>query len=137
MAGPFEGAPLSIVAITAAKVGPFDLGTVVVHLPLQIDPESAAVSVTGSAGQIPHIIDGIVIHVRDIRVYIDRPNFTLNPTNCNPMSFSATIIGSGTSFTDPADADPVTVQAPPRPPTARPSRSTPPSTSPHRAKPPN
>ena len=25
---------------------------------------------------IPHIIDGIVIHVRDIRVYIDRPAFT-------------------------------------------------------------
>jgi hypothetical protein len=32
MAGPFEGAPFSIAAITSAKVGPFDLGTVVVHL---------------------------------------------------------------------------------------------------------
>ena len=38
MAGPFEGAPFSIVAITSAKVGPFDLGTVVVHLPLQHQP---------------------------------------------------------------------------------------------------
>ena len=113
MAGPFEGAPFSIAAITSAKVGPFDLGTVVVHLPLQINPTTAAVSIpAGAADQIPHIIKGIVIHIRDIRVSIDRPNFTLNPTNCNPMTFSATVIGSGASFTDPADEDPVTVTDP-------------------------
>lgn len=110
MAGPFEGAPFSIVSVTSAKVGPFDLGTVIVHLPLQIDPITAAVSVpAGAADQIPHIIDGIVIHVRDIRVYIDRSHFTLNPTNCDPMSFSATVIGSGASFTNPSDDQPVTV----------------------------
>ena len=113
MAGPFEGAPFSLVVVTAAKVGPFDLGTVVVHLPLQIDPVSAAVSVpAGVADQIPHIIDGIVIHVRDVRVYIDKPNFTLNPTSCARMAFSATVIGSGASFTNPADDDPVTVSDP-------------------------
>ncbi|HTC60921.1 MAG TPA: hypothetical protein VK691_12505 [Solirubrobacteraceae bacterium] len=113
MAGPFEGAPFSIVAITSAKVGPFDLGTVVVHLPLQIDPITAAVSVpAGASDQIPHIIDGIIIHVRDIRVYIDRPNFTINPTNCDPMRFSATVIGSGASFTNPDDDQPVGVTDP-------------------------
>jgi uncharacterized repeat protein (TIGR01451 family) len=113
MAGPFEGAPFSIAAITSAKVGPFDLGTVVVHLPLQINPVTAAVSVAaGGSDQIPHIIDGIIIHVRDIRVYIDRPNFTLNPTSCNKASFSATVIGSGASFTNPADDMPVTVTDP-------------------------
>ena len=113
MAGPLEGAPFSIVAITSAKVGPFDLGTVVVHLPLQINPVSAAVSVpAGVADQIPHIIDGIVIHVRDIQVYINRPDFTLNPTNCDRMMLSATVIGSGTSFTNPMDGDAVTVEDP-------------------------
>ena len=101
LAGPFEGAPFSIAAITSAKVGPFDLGTVVVHLPLFINPETAAVSIpAGAANQIPHIIDGIVIHVRDIRVYIERQDFMLNPTNCNPMTFSATVIGGGA---DPAN----------------------------------
>jgi uncharacterized repeat protein (TIGR01451 family) len=110
MAGPFEGAPFSIVSISSAKVGPFDLGTVVVHLPLEINPETAAVSVApGGLDQIPHIIAGIVIHVRDIRVYIDRPNFTLNPTSCSRMTFGATVIGSGASFTSPADDFPVTV----------------------------
>ena len=110
MAGQFEGAPFSIVAVTSAKVGPFDLGTVVVHLPLQINPQTAVVSVPpGPADQIPHIIHGIVVHVRDIRVYIDRPSFTLNPTNCDPMSISATVIGSGANYANTADQDPVTV----------------------------
>ncbi len=110
MAGPYEGAPFSVVAITSADVGPFDLGTVVVHLPLMIDPETAAVSIpSGQADQIPHIIKGILIHVRDIRVYIDRPNFALNPTSCDPQTFAATVIGGGADPANPADNDPVTV----------------------------
>ncbi len=104
MGGPFEGAPFSVVAITSAKVGPFDLGTVIVHLPLNIDPVTAQVSIpAGAADQIPHIIKGIVVHVRDIRVYVDKPNFTLNPTNCNPLTFGASVIGSGQNFVSPAD----------------------------------
>ncbi len=113
MAGPFEGAPFSIAAITSAKVGPFDLGTVVVHLPLFINPETATVSIpAGAADQIPHIIKGIVIHVRDIRVNVDRKDFSLNPTNCNPQTFSATVIGGGADPTNPHDNDPVTVNSP-------------------------
>ncbi len=109
LAGPYEGAPFSIAAITSAKVGPFDLGTVVVHLPLLINPETAAVSIpSGAANQIPHIIDGIIIHVRDIRVYIERPDFMINPTSCNPMTFSATVIGGGADPTNPADNTPAT-----------------------------
>ncbi len=113
LAGPFEGAPFSIVAVTSSHVGPFDLGTVVVHLPLQINPETAAVTIPpGPADQIPHIIKGIVVHLRTIRVYIDRPDFTINPTSCQPMRYTATIIGSGASFTNPNDDIPVTVSDP-------------------------
>jgi hypothetical protein len=113
MAGPYNGAPFSIVAITSAKVGPFDLGTVVVREALKIDPVTAAVTVDASASDpIPHIIKGIVIHVRDIRVYVDRPSFTLNPTSCSPMTFSATVSGSGANFASSADDVPVTVSDP-------------------------
>ena len=49
-------------------------------LPLKIDPVTAAVTVPqGAPDQIPHIIDGIVIHVRDIRVYVDRPRLHAEP----------------------------------------------------------
>jgi hypothetical protein len=110
MAGPYNGAPFSVVSITSAKVGPFDLGTVVIRFALEINPETAVVTVDAKASDpIPHIIDGIVIHVRDIRVYVDRPEFMINPTNCDPLSFAATVDGAGADFTNPADQVPVTV----------------------------
>jgi hypothetical protein len=43
LAGPYHGSALSLVSITAARVGPFDLGTVVVRLAFKIDPETAEV----------------------------------------------------------------------------------------------
>jgi hypothetical protein len=110
MAGPYNGAPFSIAAITSAKVGPFDLGTVVVREALVINPETAVVTVDAKASDpIPHIIDGIVIHVRDIRVYIDRSQFMINPTNCDPLSFAATVTGAGADPANPADQAPVTI----------------------------
>ena len=101
LAGSFHGAPLSIVSVTSADVGPFDLGTVVLRFGLNIDPLTAKVNVSPTSSEpIPTIIDGIVTHVRDIRVYIDRPNFILDPTSCNPMTISSTLKApSGASAT--------------------------------------
>jgi len=113
LGGPYEGAPFSIVSISAAKVGPFDLGTVVVHLPLNVDPTTARVSIPqGLPDQIPHIIDGIVVHVRDIQISIDREHFTINPTSCARKTISATVYGSGQNFTSPADDVPATTTTP-------------------------
>jgi hypothetical protein len=92
LAGPYNDDPFSLVSVTSAVVGPFDLGTVVIRLGLKIDPHTAQVGIDPSASEpIPRIIDGIVIHVRDIRVTIDRQNFTLNPTSCNRMTVSSTV----------------------------------------------
>lgn len=113
LAGPFNGAPLSMVAITAAKVGPFDLGTVVIREAVKVDPETAEVFIdpTGS-DPLPHIIQGLEVHLRDIRVYVDRPDFVLNPTNCNRTSTASTVLGSGLDFASAADNEPVTVTSP-------------------------
>ena len=104
LAGPFHGSSFSIVAIDSATVGPFDLGVIVVRSAINVDPRTAQVSID-SAGTdpIPHIIDGIPIHLRDVRVYIDRPGFTLNPTSCLPFSVASSLNGSGERFSDPAD----------------------------------
>ncbi|HWX45018.1 MAG TPA: hypothetical protein VNY52_06820 [Solirubrobacteraceae bacterium] len=113
LAGPYHGAPLSIVSITSAKVGPFDLGTVVIRFALNINPVTAQVEVSANGSDpIPHIIKGIVVHVRDVRVYMDREKFIINPTNCNPFSISDTIDGAGADFTNPADQVPVGVGTP-------------------------
>jgi hypothetical protein len=112
-AGPYHGSPISIVSITAAKVGPFDLGTVVVRFALDVNHETAEVSVDGAnSDPIPHIVDGIPIHLRDIRAYVDRSNFTLNPTSCAKKSTAATVLGSGLNFASSSDDVPVTVSSP-------------------------
>lgn len=113
LAGPYNGAPLSIAAVTAAKVGPFDLGTVVVREAIRINPETAEVFIdpTGS-DPLPHIIDGITTHIRDIRTYVDRPEFMLNPTSCDRSSTASTVLGSGLDFASAADDQPVTVSTP-------------------------
>ena len=96
LAGPYHGSPLSIVAIDSATVGPFDLGTVVIRSAIRVDPRTAQVSIDSAGSDpIPHILDGIPLHLRDIRVYIDRPGFTLNPTSCDPFAVTSTLTGSG------------------------------------------
>jgi hypothetical protein len=113
LAGPYHGSALSIVAITAAKVGPFDLGTVVVREALKVNPETAEVFIDAvGSDPLPHIIKGIPVHLRDIRVYVDRPEFTLNPTSCERTSTASTVLGSGTNFASEADDQPVTVTTP-------------------------
>jgi hypothetical protein len=91
-AGPYDGDPFSIVSVTPAVVGPFDLGTIVLRFGLRIDPLTAQVTVDPTPSEpLPHILDGIVTHVRDVRVYVDRPEFMLNPTSCKPAAVSATL----------------------------------------------
>ena len=107
LAGPYHGAPLSIVSITSAKVGPFDLGTVVIRFALNINPTTAQVEVSANGSDpIPHILKGIVVHVREIRVYMNREKFILNPTNCSPLSITNTINGAGADPANPADQVP-------------------------------
>ncbi len=91
MAGPFQGAPLSLVAITPALAGPYDYGTVVVRVALHIDPLDA--HVIADSETVPEIIGGIPIRMRSIQVNIDKPNFMINPTNCSPFAVSSEGIG--------------------------------------------
>ena len=96
MAGPVGDAPLSVVAIVPAVAGPFDVGTVVVRQALKIDPRTAEVRVDGALSDpIPHILAGIPLKLRDAHVHVDKPNFTLNPTSCDPSQAIAELWGGG------------------------------------------
>ncbi|MGA8744431.1 MAG: hypothetical protein WB507_01025 [Solirubrobacterales bacterium] len=91
LSGPFQGAPLSLVAITPALAGPYDYGTVVVRVALHIDQRDA--HVVADSETVPSIIGGIPLRMREIRVNIERPNFMINPTNCSPFSVASQGIG--------------------------------------------
>jgi hypothetical protein len=83
LAGPYKGGPYSIVVKTPAQAGPFDLGTVVVRAAVQVDPETAQVSV--ASDPLPQFLEGVPVDYRVVHVAVDRPEFTLNPTSCDPM----------------------------------------------------
>jgi hypothetical protein len=101
LAGPYKGAPLSLAIVTPAVAGPFDLGNVVIRTALFVDPSDAHLHAVSDP--IPTILDGIPLHIRDVRVVMDRPNFTLNPTNCNAMQVTGTVNGAGGVLNNSAD----------------------------------
>ncbi len=97
LTGPYKGAPLGLAVIVPAIAGPFDLGNVVVRSALYINPNNA--QVTAVSDPFPTILDatgtdgvtdGFPIRMRSILITLNRNSYTLNPTNCNPMTVAAT-----------------------------------------------
>jgi len=104
LAGPYNGQPLSVVVINPATVGPFDVGVVVIRSALSVNQRTAQIQIDRSASdRIPHILSGIPLHLRDIRIYLDRYQFTHNPSSCAPASLLSTITGAGLDFVSTAD----------------------------------
>jgi hypothetical protein len=91
LAGPYRGAPLSLAVITPAVSGPYDLGNVVVRAAIGIDSVSARI--TAASDPLPRILEGIPLRLRTVRIDLDRREFTLNPTNCDPFAVTSAIAG--------------------------------------------
>jgi hypothetical protein len=92
--GPYKGAPFGLSIVNPAKAGPFDLGQVVVRAKIDVDPSTAALTVTTDTDgpyKIPTIIDGIPLEIKHINVNINRSNFTFNPTNCSPLAITGAL----------------------------------------------
>ena len=99
LAGPHRGAPLSIVVVTPAIAGPFDLGNVVVRVPLFLQPENARINPKTNA--IPDVFGGAKLGIRSIFLNINRKNFTLNGTNCRQQEAAGGIFGGGGNPANP------------------------------------
>jgi hypothetical protein len=90
----YEGAPYGLSIVNPAKAGPFDLGKVIVRAKIEVDPITAALTVTTDTTgpyRIPTILDGIPLQVQHVNVSIDRPGFTFNPTNCSPLQIGGSL----------------------------------------------
>jgi hypothetical protein len=102
LAGPYKGAPLSLVIITPALAGPFDLGTVVIRTAIQINETTG--QITAKSDPLPTILHGIPLEVRSASVRLDREGFALNPTNCEPLTtggFLTSTVGSVAALSAP------------------------------------
>ncbi len=85
--------------ITPAVSGPFDLGTVVVRVALNVNPLTAQINAVSDP--IPNVFGGVKLDIRSIDVNMNRNKFMLNPTNCAKGATAGTINGGGSN---PANA---------------------------------
>jgi hypothetical protein len=92
LTGPYEGAPFGLSIVTPVLTGPFNLGTIITRASIAVDPHTAQITVT--TDPLPQIIDGVPTDLRTVDSVIDRPEFMVNPTNCNPQEFSGTATGT-------------------------------------------
>ncbi|HEY2632377.1 MAG TPA: hypothetical protein VGI26_08370 [Solirubrobacteraceae bacterium] len=93
LTGPYKGAPYGFAVIVPAVAGPYDLGSVVVRQGLYVDPSTA--QVTAVSDPFPTILDGIPLRLRRIDVTVDKPQFVINPTSCEPMQVTGTLTSTG------------------------------------------
>jgi hypothetical protein len=89
LAGPYKGAPLSLVVIVPAVAGPFDLGNVVDRVALIVGEYDARIHAV--ADPLPTIREGIPLDVRSIELKLDRSQFTLNPTSCEAKAIEGSV----------------------------------------------
>jgi hypothetical protein len=92
LAGPYKGAPYSVVSVVPGQAGPFDLGTVVNRAAIHIDPKTALARI--ETDPLPQILEGVPIAYRALQVIVDRPEFMLNPTDCSPKQIRASVLSA-------------------------------------------
>jgi hypothetical protein len=102
LAGPYKGAPFSIVSVVPAQAGPFDLGLVVNRAGIYLDPETALATI--KTDPLPQILEGVPVSYRTIHVLVDRKNFTLNPTSCARKKITASVVAANDATAEPFDA---------------------------------
>jgi hypothetical protein len=98
LTGSYNGAPYGLAFVVPAVAGPLNLGTVVVRAAVNVDPHTAALTVTSEP--LPQILQGVPLHIRAVNVTLDRERFVFNPTNCNQLSIQAhmtSALGSSSS----------------------------------------
>ena len=87
LAGPYRGAPYSLLVALPAIAGPFDFGELQLRGAIDIDPGTAQISV--SLDRLPQALAGIPLRYRTLRLVLDRPGFIHNPTSCSAGAVTA------------------------------------------------
>jgi len=100
LAGPYQGAPFSIVSEVPAQAGPFDLGVLAVRSGLQVDPETGQATV--KADPLPQFFEGVGIAYRHLHAVVDRPEFSLNPTDCREAKVTSDVTSTQGATAHPA-----------------------------------
>jgi hypothetical protein len=90
LTGPYGGAPYGLAIVVPAVAGPFNLGNVVTHATINVEPYTSRVVVAGS---VPAIYKGIPLRLQSLTVEVNRQGFMLNPTSCGALLTESTLTG--------------------------------------------
>jgi hypothetical protein len=88
LAGPYHGAPFSLVIVVPARAGPFDFGTVATRAAIFIDARTAQATIV--VDPLPQILRGVPTSYRTVHLVLDRTGLIRNPTSCEPTQVTAT-----------------------------------------------
>jgi hypothetical protein len=83
LTGAYGGSPYGLSIPVAAVAGPFNLGTIVTRVAINVDTSTARVIATAT---LPTIVGGIPIRLKGLSVAINRGKFLFNPTNCSVLA---------------------------------------------------
>ncbi len=89
LAGPYKGAPYSLITKVPAQAGPFDFGDIVVRTAINVDPVTT--QVIAKSDPLPQLLEGVPIAYRDVRIEVQKPDFTVNPTSCEQRRVTTSI----------------------------------------------
>jgi hypothetical protein len=99
LTGPYANQPFGLSIVTPTVAGPFVLsgnaenGTEVVRASIAIDPHTSALTVTSEP--LPQALNGVPLDIRMIHIDVNHnANFTFNPTNCNVLAVTGSIMST-------------------------------------------
>lgn len=88
LTAPIDGSLAGLAITVPGKVGPFDLGTTVSFARIVVRPGDSGLNVT--AQNLPTIVGGIPLDLRQINLKLDRKGFMRNATSCEAQQLTAT-----------------------------------------------
>ena len=89
LTAPYRGQPYGLTMSFRGKIGPLDLGTMVVRGSMRIDSQTGELSAV--IDSLPRVFEGVSVRFQAIGLQIDRPGFLVTPTSCTASSILSTI----------------------------------------------
>ena len=102
LTGEYHGAPFGLSIPTHIVAGPFDLGTILTRAKIEVDPNTAQITI--ATDPLPQVIKGVPTDIRAVYAVIDHLNFLFNPTNCTPRQFEGSATSAGGAASAPLSA---------------------------------
>ncbi|WP_028062592.1 hypothetical protein [Solirubrobacter soli] len=101
LTGAYDGGFAGLAIVIPGKVGPVDLGTVIVRGSIALRADGG---LTVRTTPLPRLIGGVPVSIRSLALTFDRPGFILNASSCAPKAVRAVLEG--------VDGATATVEAP-------------------------